>query len=508
MLPWLSGLLALLLWPSVVLAQDEAPQDEATQNEAAQAEEQVGVDDTDSEVPEPAYGPEATPAQVVDGPALNAESDEAERQLPDYDGREDVTTAGDVLIWIPRILVSPLYFVSEFIIRRPLGFIVTGLEEEEIPSKLIGVFTFGDEGQTLVVPTAFIEFGFRPSFGVFFRTSDFLLEGHSISAAAGFGGLSWTNFTLSESFASEEDGWEITALGRWLRRPDGLFYGLGPNSLDDNDSRYAFNVWDGELAFDWNYWRAGSLGIDAGIRSTQFDLDESCCDPDDPDISARVADGNYELPPGYPDGYEIGRVRAHASIDTRPERPEPGSGVRISGEIEYAFSLSDPGELSWIRYGGSVTGFVDLTGWQHVLSLTLSTQSADAIHGAVPFTELVDLGGIGAPDVRNPGFSGPMRGIRAGRLTGESGIAAVLEYRWPIWVFIDGSFQIAMGNTFDGYLDNFEIDNMRMSFAWGLKTVGDRGNSFEILVGFGTEPFGAGGSPETFRLAIGTSQAF
>src|SRR5689334_24631168 len=61
-------------------------------------------------------------------------SKDDERAVPDYDGRgDDPTTAGDVLIWVPRVLFSPLYFVSEFIVRRPLGWLVSTAEEEEIP---------------------------------------------------------------------------------------------------------------------------------------------------------------------------------------------------------------------------------------------------------------------------------------------------------------------------------------------------------------------------------------
>src|SRR5262249_24213836 len=67
------------------------------------------------------------------------------RDLPDYAGREQPTTAGDVLIWVPRVLVSPLYLVSEFVIRRPLGGLITLAERNQVPQALYGFFTFGLE---------------------------------------------------------------------------------------------------------------------------------------------------------------------------------------------------------------------------------------------------------------------------------------------------------------------------------------------------------------------------
>ncbi|HKU38809.1 MAG TPA: hypothetical protein VJR89_11700, partial [Polyangiales bacterium] len=65
------------------------------------------------------------------------------REVPDYDGREEPTTAGDVLLWVPRLLLSPLYLVSEYVIRVPLGFLLTAAERAQVPAFLYDLFTFG-----------------------------------------------------------------------------------------------------------------------------------------------------------------------------------------------------------------------------------------------------------------------------------------------------------------------------------------------------------------------------
>jgi hypothetical protein len=55
-----------------------------------------------------------------------ARAEEKKRELPDYDGRGGAPrTPGQKALWVPRILLSPLYFVSEFVIRRPLGAAIT-----------------------------------------------------------------------------------------------------------------------------------------------------------------------------------------------------------------------------------------------------------------------------------------------------------------------------------------------------------------------------------------------
>ena len=62
--------------------------------------------------------------------ALPAQAEEQKRKLPDYDGRGGTPqTPGQKALWVPRILLSPLYFVSEFVIRRPLGAAITAAEK-------------------------------------------------------------------------------------------------------------------------------------------------------------------------------------------------------------------------------------------------------------------------------------------------------------------------------------------------------------------------------------------
>lgn len=42
------------------------------------------------------------------------------RALPDYH-RPAPKTAGDTLLWVPRVALFPVYFVTEYAVRQPLG---------------------------------------------------------------------------------------------------------------------------------------------------------------------------------------------------------------------------------------------------------------------------------------------------------------------------------------------------------------------------------------------------
>src|SRR5215471_10789725 len=51
---------------------------------------------------------------------------EPKRDVPDYDGRGNPDAdAGSWALWIPRVVLSPLYVVNEYVLRRPVGALVT-----------------------------------------------------------------------------------------------------------------------------------------------------------------------------------------------------------------------------------------------------------------------------------------------------------------------------------------------------------------------------------------------
>ena len=72
-------------------------------------------------------------------------------------------------LWVPRVILFPLYAVSEYVVRRPLGWLVSTAERERWPTLIIDFFTFGNR-QGGVVPTLFIDLGMRPTFDGQLRT--------------------------------------------------------------------------------------------------------------------------------------------------------------------------------------------------------------------------------------------------------------------------------------------------------------------------------------------------
>jgi outer membrane protein assembly factor BamA len=173
-------------------------------------------------------------------------------------------------------------------------------------------------------------------------------------------------------------------------------------------------------------------------------------------------------------------------------RGEVASGTRAKVE--------DGGSpyLHYLRYGATLGGFVDIY-HQRVFGLSLIADFVDplAAESAIPFTELVALGG-----------SRPMRGFLPNRLLGRSSAVARLEYRWPIWVFLDGLAHYELGNVFGKQLEDFDAELLRQSVGFGFRANSSRDHTFEMLLGFGTETFADGSEVDSIRFVFGATEGF
>jgi hypothetical protein len=93
-------------------------------------------------------------------------------------------------------------------------------------------------------------------------------------------------------------------------------------------------------------------------------------------------------------------------------------------------------------------------------------------------------------------------------LHGRSGAAATFRYSWPIWVWLDGSLQAAVGNVFGEHLSGLSLAESRFSGAIGMESRGSRDSVFQLLVGFGSETFSSGADLNSIRVVAGARSGF
>lgn len=422
-----------------------------------------------------------------------AASDQRPRQ--DYGTPPPATTPGEVVEWVPRVVLFPLWLLSEFVLRRPIGALVKVAERNDWPDAVVDFFTFGDRRQFTIFPSALFDFGLKPSVGFNAGWKYFLTDPNTLRAHFGTWGQDWIAARVVDTYdLSERDN--VSLNGSFVRRRDLPFYGMGPRA---STTRYRYQSSVGEIRLDYEnrFWRSSVFRASSGVRSVVFG-EGTCCDETSLDDAVRA--GTLPAPPGYRQGYVGTFERLSLAVDSRKPRPHEGSGVRaeIHGEGDFVpQSENDGGRRGWIKYGASLGGAIDLTRTQRVLSLTLVGELADPIMGTIPFTDQVSLGG----DLL-------MRGYLPNRLIDRSAAVASLRYTWPIWVFLDGVFETDVGNVFGTRFDGFDPGLFRLTSGIGVRSNGERDSGFELLVAGGTDPFEDGFHVSSFRFVLGSHHGF
>ncbi len=424
------------------------------------------------------------------------------REVPDYSGRgADPATAGDAALWVPRIVLSPVYLVTEYVLRYPLSVAVPAAEEADLPRKLYDFFAFGPDHKAGIVPVGLVEFDFNPSVGLFAFWNDAMADGNNWRVHAEAWPNDWYAGSLAESMRIGEDG-VLSMRVAALHRPDRVFYGLGPDSLQDNQSRYTDSRIETGMDLLWRFWRSSRFEAGVGLRDVNLSHGHF---GGDPSVEQEAASGAFLLPYGFDRGYTEEYNRLTLAIDTRPRLPVAGSpwrkgnnGFRLQVDGEEGNDIRFSPASTWIRYGASATGFVDLTGHGRVLSLDVMAEFADPLGSTpIPFTELVSLGG-----------DSPMRGYYSGRLVDRSAAAVSLRYVWPVAIWLDGKLEASVGNVFGTHLEDLKPGEFRFSGDLGFASRGLTDYPVDFVVGFGSETFDHGAQIDSVRVSLSVNHGF
>jgi hypothetical protein len=387
------------------------------------------------------------------------------------------------------------------VIRRPLGAAITAAERAKLPKLLYDFFVFGPDHSAGIVPIAFLDFGFQPSVGLYAFWDDVGFKGHDLRLRGSTGGADWLSGTVTERFRFGER-LELTLSGTATRRPDYAFYGIGPDTRESDLVRYSADSVDAHFESRLKFAGASLLDTSLGYRGVSFghsnyDAANRGTSAYDPSLDEAVASGELSEPPGFRDGYRAPYARGRLVLDSRGKSTS-ASGGRLELSGEQGVDLKNAPTSAWLRYGGTVGGFVDLKDSGRVVSLSVTALLAQPVgERPVPFTELVTLGG---PEL--------MPGFRPGRLYDRSALVATLRYSWPIWIWLNGSLQAATGNVFGEQFEGASLERSRFSAALGIESSGSRDSIFQALLGMGTETFQSGAKVSSIRIVIGARSGF
>jgi hypothetical protein len=419
---------------------------------------------------------------------------------------------GDAALWIPRVLLFPLYVTTEYGLSRPAGALFTWVERNRIRERYNEFFTFDQQQKIGLFPTGTIDLGLRATVGVYFVWLDAVGDS-DVKLRVTTGGLDlWTVNALFHAPVDRRSYLRFSA--DYARRPDSAFYGLGRDIRHDGAHYLAERI-VGRASFTQQRKRL-TLAVTSGVVAARFDpgpdgvADESLADA--------IASGRLDAPPALNDGLLAISTGVGARFDTRPPRrpplqslrdlePADRSGFMIAGHATQFSGLKstraspsdDKRTPHWLRYGGAVAYSFDITGTQRTLQLETLFAAVEPLptDNPVPFTEQVSLGG-----------SYPLRAFTGGRLIDQSAVVTTLSYNWPLLPDLDGALHYSIGNVFARHLRDFDLGLLRSSFGIGVETASSLDHPFEILFALGTKPFDQGGGIDATRFVLGTSAAF
>jgi hypothetical protein len=438
------------------------------------------------------------------------------RAIPDFDGLPSPSPfASELALWLPRTAALPLHATLEHLVRRPLGFLVSELERLRLPAKVHDALTWGPRRASSIVPTALIDFGFRPSVGLYLSSDDWLYDGSSLRLHLATGGRGWYRVSTSLRHHLVRDRQRgptrtVELHAEAERRTDRLYWGIGPRAPHAARVRFAESVFDAHLSTIVRPWRKSRIDAYLGVRLAAFDDEHG-------EVQRAVGEGRVAPPSGFGSGYACARVGLRAILDTRTAPPldrpnesdalEPSpSGVRFVTRTELVGGSLDGTDdrpmrrepIRFVRQGLKLGASLDL--WRRrVVSTTFTLDFVQPIGmpsdsaSVLPFTELVTLGG-----------SRPLRGFLPGRLLDRSAVSITLEYAWPIWIWLDGVAHYGVGNVFGASLEGASLGELRQSFGLGMRTNVGAEYGFEMMVAAGTRPFDEGGTPESLRFVVGS----
>jgi hypothetical protein len=424
--------------------------------------------------------------------ARAAVADEPRQPPPDpargerYDGRLRPPPSGDAALWPERVVLFPFRLV--FLGLEAPAHYGTEFEQRHSIYRHIQNMTTSADGLIGIRPEVHWEQSFHPTFGArFFH--DRLFGYETAFTILGMGGPDAAHAELLARPTPFSWPTQLTISARYDRRNDHIFAGID-NSLPVppgqlGPSRYLADMLDVDALFGLRLVSPLVLSLGTAFGWRQF-ADGEFFDGDPPITEVwcvRQPNGlcipgtvNPVLVPGFNEGTRFFRASAGLTLDLRNSVVHSSAGLLLNVGADYSKGLAGDGS-SYFRLWGAATVPISLWAHRHVLLLRVGTQLVVPFGTVpVPFSELATLGG---PD--------DLRGFRNQILRGQTNFIATAEYRFPLWMWMDGMLFADYGGVFGKWYAGFGRQQLQPDVGFGLRMFGhDRfWLRFQVAYGWG-----------------------
>jgi hypothetical protein len=386
-----------------------------------------------------------------------------------YDGIEHHSSAGEKALWVPRILLAPVrLLLTAFAV--PVHHLLDWDEVNHAHEMVFAAFSSPD-GSIGVRPTFQYSVSFTPVVGLSFFDHKLLGRGTDFNVIAMTGGIHIFYGEVNARPTPSDRALEVGVRTSYNMRDDQLFAGIGyatdNQKTQARPSRYSIYAVDGGGTLTWLARRGTTIDFDTLFGFRRFGngvqiggdkpIDEVYCVRG---INGLCIPGTVDpvQVPGFVRGTQFFRAAANARFDSRDNWYRPSSGALIEAGVDWTHGLGFD-DSQYFRLHGGLSAVMDL--WERARVLIVRFEVNDVVqvgYTPVPFTELVVIGG---PDT--------FRGFRAGQFRNYSSMFWGLEYRWPVWMWMDATLFGEYGGVFGPNFQGFNFNRMVPDVGAGIR---------------------------------------
>jgi hypothetical protein len=397
---------------------------------------------------------------------------------------------GLTLLWTPYLSHAQDMRLDEGPELEPAGAIpVTRIEA--------GLFT-EPELLTNIVDAAFERFGEAgtPKNGFYFELSNMVTGSGWVSAGPGYrhdvlngkgfvdvsAAISWRAYTVVQTRFEMprlfNDRLSVGSQVMWQDQMQINYFGIGPNSLEDNQSQYRMQSIDtvGYATFR----PMPSLALTGEFGFLRRPDIMSPAGPFRPSVPTTAE--AFPNDPGVSDPFQPNYAHSELSLtsDTRDHRSYPTSGHVFRGAVTtFVDQSTNVGTFTFRQFEAEGVQFVPVTqnrNW--VLALRGWLVASDVPSGhQVPFYMLPSLGG-----------NNSLRSYDDYRYHDQNLLLANVESRWALWTHLDGPLFLDAGNV-GPRVQDLNLD--KLSVGGGLRLHTDKATFARLDVAYGAEGWNA-----------------
>jgi len=325
---------------------------------------------------------------------------------------------------------------------------------------------YNDARTAGVLPAFGYQTGYGFTYGLKAFHNDLFGNDEELNIAAAFGGI------LVQGYGASFDGDQIAHTPLWIEarasyelKPALFFHGIGNETVADSSP----GIGPREASTATRFRESRALGLltlgasigDEGDRShvgvtglfNQREFGSEHKDFDEPSID-EVYDTSQI--PGFDDGATVLEVTPTFVYDSRNLEATPSEGVYLDLFGGHTAPITD--DADYWHYGAAFATFVDLYKGSRVLSIRTTLEAVHGNDDAIPFTDLMKLGGPNS-----------LRGYQLDRFRDKLSALGTLEYRYPIHQMVSGEVFMDVGRVGQSYTEVFDREGLQdFHFGGGL----------------------------------------